>query len=73
LHIEQIPLHPDGYYTGSQPTDIGSLDISSNIKNAKIFLNGRDSGMKTDHIFTKMSLGKYVVEIKKEGYKIVRA
>jgi hypothetical protein len=70
LHIEQIPLQSDDYYTGSQPTDIGSLDISSNIKNAKIWRNGKDSGMKTDHIFTKMSLGKYVVKIKKEGYKV---
>jgi hypothetical protein len=48
--------------------NIGSIEIISDVKNASIFLNGRNSGEKTDHVFTQLSLGNYTVRIEKKGY-----
>ncbi len=71
IRIEQIPLENQGRkIVGSQISNLGSIDISSDITNARIFLNGRDTGEKTDYIFTQLPLGHYVVQLEKEGFEI---
>jgi hypothetical protein len=52
------------------PENIGSLEISSNIKGAKIILDGRDTGQETDHVFTQMPLGNYRARVQFEGYDV---
>ncbi len=67
----QIQTHEAGRRsTGSAAGNIGSLSVSSNIKSASIFLNGRDTGEKTDHIFTQLPLGFYAVQVRKPGFGI---
>ncbi len=71
LIVEQVPLSKDD----SRPiarnkTGMGTIEVTSNIKDARIFLNGRDTGYETDYVFTKMPPGKYVIEVRKDGYSV---
>ena len=43
--------------------DVGDLVITSNIKNADIFLNGEKTEQKTPAYFTGLTAGEYVVEL----------
>lgn len=69
--VEQI-LVSSGTRNGRsvRPDNIGSIAISSNIRGAKIFLNGKDMEHETDYIFTQLPLGRYQVRLRKEGYDI---
>lgn len=49
-------------------TSFGLIEVSSNIKDAEIFLDGRDTGHKTDYVLQKISLGQHIISVKKEGY-----
>jgi len=48
-----------------------TLGISTNIRGAKIFLDGEDTGKYADYVFADLSEGTYNVSLKKEGYKSV--
>ena len=61
------PKSKDKRKTSSIKT--GLLEVSSNIKGAKIFLNRKDSGHKTNYVFNKLPLINYIVSIEKDGYK----
>ncbi|MEJ2536813.1 MAG: PEGA domain-containing protein [Calditrichia bacterium] len=50
--------------------NIGSLEVSSNVKGARILLNGKDSGQETDHVFTQLPLGNYRAQVQLEGYDV---
>ncbi|GAB4331203.1 MAG: hypothetical protein Kow0037_07590 [Calditrichia bacterium] len=47
---------------------IATLEVFSNIKGARIYINGKFTGEETDYVFTKHPLGNFRVEVKKEGY-----
>lgn len=47
----------------------GTLEISTNIHGARIFLNDRDTGKESDYVFTEMPLGQYKIKVAKEGYQ----
>ncbi|MBD3226514.1 MAG: PEGA domain-containing protein [Caldithrix sp.] len=49
---------------------LGMLEVTSNVKEADIYLNGRKTGHKTDYIFQQLEPGKHVVRLQKPGYKI---
>ncbi len=51
-------------------TGIGSIEVNSNVKGARIFLNGKDTEEETDYVFTKLAFGDYVVQVRKEGYTV---
>lgn len=71
VRFELIPLQGQDRRVSSElTTNIGSIDITSNVKNATIFLNGIDSREKTDYIFTQLPLGTYLIQLKKEGYQV---
>ena len=71
ISVQQFPLVDKrvGSY-GANKQNIGSIEIFSNVNDAKIYLNGNDTGEFTDHIFTQMPLGKYIVQVKKDGYLV---
>jgi hypothetical protein len=69
LSIQQDPIpNRQRGYPGIALEQIGTLAVTSNVIKARIFINGRDSGELTDHIFTQMQLGSYMIQVKKEGY-----
>ncbi len=71
VRFELIPLRGQDHRVSSgAAANIGSIDVSSSVKNATIFLNGIDSGEKTDYIFTQLPLGVYLVQLKKEGFQV---
>ena len=66
LKFDFIPL------TGSRERETsnknGLLEISSNIADAAIFLDGKDTGLKTDYVFYKVPFGDHIISVKKEGF-----
>jgi hypothetical protein len=71
VRFELIPLRGQDHRVSSgAAANIGSIDVSSSVKNATIFLNGIDSGEKTDYIFTQLPLGVYLLQLKKEGFQV---
>ena len=48
----------------------GNLEITSNVSGALIYLNGKNTGKETDYVFTNLPLGKYQVELVKDGYSV---
>ena len=66
LKFDFVPL------SGIRNRDTGSknglLEISSNIPDAVIFMDGKDTGFITDYVFSKLPFGDYVVSVKKEGF-----
>ena len=54
----------------SRRTGIGSIEVNSNVKGARVFLNGKDTEEETDYVFTKLPFGEYNVEVRKEGYSV---
>jgi len=46
------------------------LEINSNVEGASIFINGKDTGEKTNYIFNNFSFGKYIVSLAMDGYKV---
>ena len=47
----------------------GSILVSSNIKGAQIFLNGKITGQLTNDSFDSLETGRYVVSVTKDGYQ----
>ena len=50
--------------------DQGLIEVTSNLPDSEIFINGKYTGFNTDHIFNKIPFGKHVVSVRKEGYII---
>jgi hypothetical protein len=55
---------------GSGEENIGMVEITSNIADAKIIVDGEDSGQRTDYIFYKIPFGEHIVTVRKEGYVV---
>jgi len=57
---------------GGGPTspDTGSINVTSNPKGAKIYLDGRDTNQKTNSTLTNVSAGSHNVKLVLGGYKI---
>jgi PEGA domain-containing protein len=47
----------------------GLIEISSNVKGAKILLNRKDSGHTTNYVFNNLPLTNYNISVEKDGYK----
>ena len=50
-------------------TDSGTLLIKSNPANARIFMDGKDTGEETPYTFNTISIGKHSITLKKDGYQ----
>jgi hypothetical protein len=48
----------------------GLIEVTSNIQDTKIYLDGKYSGYNTDHIFNKIPLGRHIISLKRDGYVI---
>jgi hypothetical protein len=48
----------------------GMIEVTSNVPDARIILDGKDTGYGTDYIFNKIQLGQHVVSLKSDGYII---
>lgn len=69
--LQQVPMPREKSRTSSaNPSGIGSIAVTSNVKNARIFINGRDTGYETDYVFTQLPLKHYSIRLHKEGYSI---
>jgi hypothetical protein len=55
---------------GYAATSFGLIEVSSNVKDADIYLNGQYTGHKTDYVLQKVSLGQHIISVKKEGYVV---
>ncbi len=74
LVLQQIPLSEGRRPARTQSgVELGSIEVASNVKHARILLNGKDSGHQTDYIFAQMPLGRYKIEVRKEGYESIPA
>ncbi len=71
LSFRMIPLHEERSSRGNLDiTSLGMIEVTSNIKDAEIFLNGENTGYKTDYILQKISRGQHIVSVRKEGYVV---
>lgn len=52
--------------------NFGNLEIETSPKGASILINGKDSGERTPHTFTKQHAGLVNIELQKEGYGVIR-
>ena len=53
-----------------QPKSLASaIIVTSNVKGAEIWLNGENTGLVTNANLEKLAQGKYVVAVKREGFK----
>ena len=68
LSVQQDPVPTRERGSSTSREQIGTIEVTSNVKKARIFINGRDSGELTDHVFTQLPLGNYMIQVKKEGY-----
>ncbi len=72
LVLQQIPLSEGRRLSGtSAGVELGSIEVASNVKHARIFLNGKDSGHQTDYIFAQLPLGRYKIEVRKAEYQSI--
>jgi hypothetical protein len=70
-NVQQVPAGATGRdLATSYSEDVGTIEVLSNIKGARIFLNGKDSGELTDNIFTQLPTGTYFLRVEKEGYGV---
>ncbi len=70
-NVQQVPVHTTpGNLATTYSENIGSLEVLSNVKGARIVLNGRNTNETTDHIFTQLPIGNYSVTVEKDGYGI---
>jgi len=70
-NVQQVPVNTSpGNLSTTYSENIGSIEVLSNVKGARINLNGRNTGETTDHIFTQLPLGSYTVLVEKDGYGV---
>jgi len=50
--------------------DHGLIEVTSNLPDTQIYIDGKYSGFNTDHIFNKMVFGNHVVSVRRKGYLI---
>jgi len=46
-----------------------TLGISTNIRGAKIIMDGEDTGKYADYVFANLNIGTYTIALEKEGYQ----
>ncbi len=51
--------------------DKGLITITSNTVGGDIYLNGKNTGKESDHVFTDLPFGEYRISLKREGYVCV--
>ncbi len=52
-----------------EATKYGIVEVTSNVKNAEILLNGNTTGKKTDYILQEIPLGSHRISLQKKGYR----
>lgn len=68
LMLEQVSTASAARSSSRRNVLTGTLDITSNISGASIFLNGRDTGKQSDYVFTDLPLGEYRIRLVKDGF-----
>ena len=59
--------------TATSPSELsapGLIEVRSNVKNADIYFNGQKADFKTDYVLQKLPYGRYVITVKRDGYKV---
>lgn len=54
----------------SSTLNLGLIEINSNVRDAKIYLNGHNTGFTTDYILQKIPFGQHLIRLEKEGFKV---
>jgi len=54
----------------SEGDNIGLVEVTSNISDARIIVDSKDSGYRTDYIFYKVAFGEHIVSVQKDGYVV---
>lgn len=70
LMVEQVPLPHKKSSSFTMRSGVGSIEITSNEKNARIYVNGKDTGYETDYVLTQLPPGRYTIQLRKEGYSV---
>lgn len=66
--LEQVASGTPSKSPSSRMDLPGTLDITSNISDAQIYLNGKNTGKATDYVFTNLPLGRYRIQLVKDGF-----
>ncbi|MBN2426456.1 MAG: PEGA domain-containing protein [Calditrichaceae bacterium] len=71
LNFEMYPkTHVTTKTTINPLTDIGLIEVRSNIPRAEIFLDGHETGFQTDYVLQKIPYGRHIISVSKAGYRI---
>lgn len=50
--------------------DVGLIEVNSNVKGARIILNGNNTGFETDYVLQKIPYGQHIIRVEKDDYKV---
>ncbi|RMI20605.1 MAG: PEGA domain-containing protein [Calditrichaeota bacterium] len=51
--------------------ELGTLEVTTNVPGARIYINGRYTGKDGDYVFTNMGYGEYRIRVEQKGYRCV--
>ncbi len=68
--VQQVPVPNQSRPIADAREGEGSIAVTSDVKKARIFLNGKDTGQETDYVFTQLPLGTYQIEVRREGFSV---
>lgn len=51
-------------------SQVGLISVHSNIKQARIYLDGQDTGFKTDYVLQKIPYGHHSIRLEKPGFTV---
>ena len=54
----------------SSSINVGLIEVTANVRDAEIILNGQRTGFGTDYIIQKIPFGQYIVGVEKDGFKV---
>jgi len=50
-------------------TNVGMIEVNSNVRGAEIFIDGENNGLTTSYILQRIHFGQHILRVEKEGYK----
>ncbi len=50
-------------------TDVGFIEVKTNVKGARIILDGQPTNFKSDYVLQRIPYGKHIIQVEKDGYK----
>jgi PEGA domain len=48
----------------------GLIEVNTNVRGARIILNGNNTGFESDYVLQKIPFGQHIISVEKDGYKV---